>query len=182
MILRLFVVVSVLFLSFDQPRLVKTKIADGISASLPKGWLPMTEQDFIERYPSVRAPIAAFTNDERTADFSVNRSATQWPDADLELAKKFFKASLMNMFDRVEFSAEGVREVNGKKFVYFEFEYRINGSKGDEGTLDPVLRYTQMQLLVEPKRTLVFTFNCPRRLRPEWEATALAMMKSLKVH
>jgi hypothetical protein len=142
----------------------------------------MNEMDFTERYPSVRAPLAAFTNEERSADFSVNTSATQWPDADLELARKFFKASLMNMFDKVDFINDGIREANGKKFVYFEFESRINGNRSDEGLNDPVMKYTQMQLLIEPKRTLVFTFNCPRRLRPEWESTALAMMKSVKVN
>ena len=182
MILRFFLILLVFSFSFDQPRLVKTKLTNKISASLPKGWISMTEHDFVERYPSVRAPLAAFTNEERSADFSVNTSATQWPDADLELAQKFFKASLINMFDKVEFISEGVREANGRKFVYFEFEYRINGNKGDDNVLDPVLRYTQMQLLIEPKRTLVFTFNCPRRMRPEWETTATAMMKSIKVN
>jgi hypothetical protein len=182
MIIRFFLLVSLVFMSFDQPRLVKTKITPGITASLPKGWVPMNEMDFTERYPSVRAPLAAFTNEERSADFSVNTSATQWPDADLELARKFFKASLMNMFDKVDFINDGIREANGKKFVYFEFESRINGNRSDEGLNDPVMKYTQMQLLIEPKRTLVFTFNCPRRLRPEWESTALAMMKSVKVN
>ena len=119
--------------------------------------------------------------EDRTADFSVNTSATQWPDGDLELARRFFKASLFNMFDRVEFIGEGIREVHGKKFVYFEFESRVNGNRAQEGMNDPVIRYTCMQLLIEPKRTLVFTFNCPRRLRPEWEETALAMMKSVKI-
>ena len=103
MIPRLFLALSVVFLSFDQPKLVKTKITPNITASIPKGWLPMGELDFLERYPSVRAPLAAYTNVDRTADFSVNTSATQWPDADLELAQKFFKASLMNMFDKVTF-------------------------------------------------------------------------------
>lgn len=166
----------------DQPRLVKTKLAAGISASIPKGWTPMNELDFTERYPSVRAPIAAFTNEERTADFSVNVSATQWPDANLELAQKFFKASIMNMFDRVQFTGEGIREVNGKKFIYFEFESRVNGNRSAEGLNDPVLNYTHQQILIEPRRTLVFSFNCPRRLRPEWESTALAIMKSVRMN
>lgn len=181
MISRFFLLLSLVFLSFDQPKLVKTRITNGITASLPKGWIPMNELDFTERYPSVRAPLAAFTNEDRTADFSVNTSATQWPDADLELASRFFRASLFNMFDRVEFISEGIREVHGKKLVYFEFESRVNGNRAQEGMNDPVIRYTSMQLLIEPKRTLVFTFNCPRRLRPEWEETALAMMKSLKI-
>src|SRR5690348_12546861 len=83
-------------------KLVKTKVNDKITVSIPKGWHPMDGMDFTQRYPSVRAPLAAYTDVERLTDFSVNISATQWPDQDLKVAKQFFKASLMNMFDRVE--------------------------------------------------------------------------------
>jgi hypothetical protein len=182
MISRFFLLVPFLFVSMDQPKLVKTKIAAGITASIPKGWIPMNQLDFTERYPSVRAPLAAYTNEERSADFSVNISATQWPDADLELAEKFFRSSIMNMFDRVQFVAEGIREVHGKKYVYFEFESRVHGNNKHEGNEEPVLGYTHQQYLIEPKRTLVFTFNCPRRGRNQWEGTGLAVMKSLRIN
>src|SRR5690349_17323793 len=93
-----FVLVALLFISADQPKLVKVKVRGDITVSVPKDWRPMDGLDFTERYPSVRAPLAAYTNDERTTDFSVNVSATRWPDANLEMASKFFKASLTNMF------------------------------------------------------------------------------------
>jgi hypothetical protein len=137
--------------------------------------------DFTERYPSVRAPLAAFTNEERLVDFSVNISATQWPDTNVDIAKQFFKSSLMNMFDRVEIIHEGIHELHGKKFIYFEFESRVNGNRAQEGQTDPVMRYSYLQYLVEPKRTLVFSFNCPKREREQWQATANAMMKSIRV-
>ena len=172
---------ALVMVSFDQPKLVKTKITDDITVSVPKDWKPMDGLDFLERYPSVRAPIAAFTNEERDADFSVNISATRWPDTNLELAQKFFKASLSNMFDRVQIINEGTRELRGKKFIYFEFESRVNGNKREEGNADPVLKYTYLQYLIEPHRTLVFSFNCARSDRPAWEASADAIMNSVKV-
>lgn len=181
MVLRLFLLISVILLSFDQPKLIKTKITDNITVSIPKGWRPMDGLDFTQRYPSVRAPIAAFTNDERIADFSVNTSATQWPDADVVIAQKFFKASVMNMFDRVEMLQEGVIELKGKKFIFFEFESRVNGNRTQEGLQDPVVRYTYLQYLIEPDRTLVFSFNCPKREREAWQSTAAAIMKSIRV-
>jgi hypothetical protein len=137
--------------------------------------------DFTERYPSVRAPLTAYTNQERNSDFSVNISATQWPDANLQLSQRFFKASLMNMFDKVEIINEGIHEVNKRKFVYFEFESRINGNRRELSEKDPVLQYTYIQYLIEPKRTLVFSFSCPRRLREEWQDTAREMMKNIVV-
>lgn len=174
----------VLFLGlvgFDQPKLVKTKVADGITVSIPSGWRPMDGMDFNERYRSVRAPLAAYTNDERTVDFSVNISATQWPDGNVEVAKSFFKSSLKNMFDKVEMISEGVHEVRGKKYAYFEFESRMNGNPAKQEQREAVLKYTYQQYLVEKNRTLVFSFTCSRRDREAWQPVAKAIMKSVKV-
>lgn len=178
---RFFLLIPLLFLSFDQPKLVKVKVTDDITISVPKDWQPMDGLDFTERYPSVRAPLAAYTNTDRTIDFSVNVSATRWPDANLEIASQFFKASIRNMFDRVEMLEEGIREVNGNSFIFFRFESRVNGSKTDVGNTDPVLKYTYLHYLIQPQRTLVFAFNCPRRDRPEWEKASESMMKSIRV-
>lgn len=165
----------------ETPKLIKTKVSDDISVMLPKDFVPMGELDFTQRYPSVRKPIGAFTNPEHEVDFSVNISATSWPDANLEMAQKFFKSGIMNMFDRVEMISEGIHEVNGKKLVYFEFESRIKGDKSALGMDEPVLKYSYLEYLVEPKRTLVFSFNCPRRLKEDWQPTADKVMKSVKI-
>lgn len=178
---KIFLLIPLLFLSFSQPKLVKVKISDDITVSVPKEWNPMDQLDFTQRYPSVRAPLAAFTNEDRTADFSVNISATRWPDNNLEIASQFFKASLTNMFDRINMLNEGIREVNGKSYVFFEFESRINGNERELGNADPILRYTYLQYLVQPGRTLVFSFQCPRRHRKTWEKAAEAMMDNIKV-
>lgn len=180
--MRGFLFIGILFLfSFDSSRLVRIKITEDISVMLPKEFKPMDDLDFSERYPSVRAPLAAYTDEDRMVAFSVNISATQWPDSDLEIAQKFFKASLLNMFDRVDVLNEGISEVNKKKFIFLEFESRINGKNSSLEQQAPVLEYTYIKYLVEPNRTLVFSFSCPRRMRPEWEVTARAIMSSIKV-
>jgi hypothetical protein len=177
----LFLVLLTTLLAADKPKLVKTKVNNDLTVLIPKGWIPMDAMDFTQRYPSVRAPLAAYTNDERTVDFSVNISATQWPDQDIALSQRFFKASLLNMFDKVDIIGEGIREVNKKKFIYFEFESRVNGNRKDENLKDPVLRYTYIMYLIQSDRTLVFSFTCPRRLKDEWQETARAMMSGIQV-
>jgi hypothetical protein len=162
-------------------KLVRTKVNDKITVSVPQDWIPMDGMDFTQRYPSVRAPLAAFTNMERNVDFSVNISATQWPDGDLEMSKRFFKSSIMNMFDRVDFIDEGIREVNNKKFIVFEFESRIDGNRQKEGFKDSILKYSYIQYLVQPDRTLVFAFNSPRRLRDDWQENEREMMSAVKI-
>ena len=178
---KFFLLIALMLLSFDQPKLVKVKVSDDITVSIPKDWRPMDGLDFTERYPSVRAPLAAYTNEDRTIDFSVNISATRWPDENLEIASKFFKSSLTNMFDRVTMIDEGIREVNGQSFIFFEFESRVNGNKNQLGNTDPVLKYSYIQYLIQPQRTLVFAFNCDRRDRQSWDRFARAMMNSIKV-
>ncbi len=168
-------------MAFTGPRLVKTKIAEGLTVSLPRSFRPMDELDLTQRYPSVRQPIAAFTNEEREVDFSVNLSATQWPDRNVELASKFFRAGIYNLFDGVEMIDEGIHQVNGRSFIYFEFESRVKGDMRDLSLREPVLKYTYIQYLIEPSRTLVFSFHCPRRLREDWQPVAHAIMKSIKL-
>jgi hypothetical protein len=177
----LFLVVLLCLAASDKPKLVKIKVNNDLTVMVPKDWIPMDEMDFTQRYPSVRAPLAAYTNVERNVDFSVNISATQWPDGDLKLSQQFFKASLFNMFDRVELISEGIHEVNKRKYIFFEFESRVNGNRKELSQKEPVLQYTYIQYLVEPSRTLVFSFNCPRRLREDWQETAHDMMKNITV-
>jgi hypothetical protein len=175
------IILLFVFSAFETPKLVKTKVAEGITASIPVGFQPMDEMDFSQRFPSVRAPLAAYTNREREVDFSINISATQWPDQDLEVASKFFRVGFNNLFDKVEIISEGVHEVHGKKFIYFEMDSRVNGSQMGEGQRSPILRYTYIQYLIQKDRTLVFSFGCPFRLKQDWQETARAVMKSIKI-
>jgi hypothetical protein len=172
---------SLMLMAFSPTILIKTRINKEITVNLPEELKPMTNEDIAQRYPSVRAPLGAYTNADRLIDFSVNISATQWPDTNTEMAKKFFKAGITNLYDRVEFIDEGSRELNKKKFVYFEFVSRVNGNKRQAGEQQSIQRYTFIQYLVEPKRTLVFTFACPKEMKDDWQKVAKEVMKSISV-
>lgn len=162
-------------------KLQRVKINDQISVAMPASLKPMTPEDLAYRFPSVRAPLGAFTNDDRVVDFTINISATQWPDLDARLAAQFFKASLLEMFDRTDILAEGVRELEGRTFIYFELETRMNGTRGTVAEQSPIMKYTHIQYLVGPQRTLVFTFTCPREMKKEWRETAGEMMTSVRL-
>lgn len=164
-----------------QHKLVRVKVNDSITVFVPKDWVPMDQMDVAQRYPSVRAPLVAYTNYERVVDFSVNISATQWPDDNVELAKDFFKAGIRNMFDKVEFITEGIHEVSGRKMIFFEFESRIDGSRSQQELREPILRYTYIQYLIQPGQATVFSFSCPRRMRAEWQETAKDMMNAIRI-
>jgi hypothetical protein len=166
---------------FAPVKMVKTKVADGITVSLPTTLVPMTNEDIVVRYPSVRAPLGAYTNVDRNADFSVNISATEWRQSDLEVAAKFFKAGIYNLYDRVDIIDSGIQTIDKKKFIFFEFESRVNGSKQKEADKQPVFRYSYVQYYIEKGRTLVFAFNCAKDQREQWQSSVHAIMKSVKL-
>jgi len=180
-ILTLFLFGIAFLLIAAGPRLVKTKVGDRITVSIPESFFPMTPEDITQRMPSVRAPLGAYTNEDRVVDFSINVSATQWPDGNREVAAKFFKTSLYNLYDKVTMIDEGMHPVHRKEYIFFEFESRSNAAQRTEGSSEPTLKYTYIQYLVEPDRTLVFTFSCPRALKDDWQETARAVMKTVKV-
>jgi len=170
-----------LLVSFSSSKLIKTKLEQGITVSLPTELKPMIPDDIALRFPSVRKPIGAFTDENRLVDFSVNISATQWPDNDLAVAQKFFKAGIQNMYNKVDFISEGIYEVHKKKYIYFELNSRINGGKVRDGYQQPIQHYTYIQYLIEPKRSLVFSFHCPQDQQQEWQTVAKEVMRSVYV-
>jgi hypothetical protein len=178
---KLLILLCALMLVAASNKLVKTKVNDEITVSLPTDFFAMTPEDIAQRLPSVRAPLGAYTNQDRVVDFSVNISATQWPDANQEIAGKFFKSALYNLYDKVDMISEGVLEVHKKKFIYFEFESRTNANRRVEGGSEPLLKYTRIHYFVEEGRTLVFSFSCPRPMREEWQEVSGDIMKSIRI-
>src|SRR5258708_8793531 len=93
--------IGVLFLlsllAFAPTKMVKIKVGDGITVTLPSTLAPITEEDIVVRYPSVRAPLGAYTNQNRDTDFSLYISATQWGQADIEIAPTFLNSEIYNI-------------------------------------------------------------------------------------
>ncbi|WKN32855.1 hypothetical protein PZB74_05790 [Porifericola rhodea] len=159
--------------------LVKTKIAENIEVGLPSTFMAMSEDVLNQRYLTARKPIAAYTNDKQVVDFTVNTSNTRWQSSDLPILKDFYKASLMELYDEIEFSREEIEEINGKNYVVFEFSSIV---KPDENALraqSPIRRYTRIQYTVQGGKTLVFNFSCPQALQRAWEETAAEIMQSI---
>jgi hypothetical protein len=176
-----FALVVMLWVQPLQNKMVKTKVGDYITVSLPQTFYQMNAQDIAQRYPSVRNPIGAFSNDDRLIDFSVNISATRWRASDIDIAKDFFKASIVNLYDRVDFIKEEIQIIDDKRYIIFEFDSRINGDKYSLDQRDAVRTYTYMQYLLINGKTIVFSFNAPIRLKEKWTLTASEIMNSLKV-
>jgi hypothetical protein len=158
----------------------KVKIGENISMSLPEEFYDMTPEDIAQRYPSVRRPLGAFTNGQRIVDISVKVSATQWRTEDTPIAKDFFKSSIINLYDQVEFFREDVETINKKDFIVFEFDSRINPDQTLENRR-AVRKYNYVMYRIQDMTTYVFTFQCPVQVKDQWQEAAENIMQSVKV-
>ncbi|MFP4342197.1 MAG: hypothetical protein ACLFQO_17250 [Cyclobacteriaceae bacterium] len=183
MILCMSACVAVLTFAFHMPGsdLVKKQLTENIQVSLPATFLPMDENMLSERYLSARKPIAAFTNENQLVDFTVNTSNTRWGVDDLPILKDFYKASLMELYDEVEFSRAEIEEINKQPYVVFEFTSVVRPEENAMSMQQPVLKYTRVQYTVYDNETLVFNFSCPQMRQQEWAPTAREIMQSIKL-
>jgi hypothetical protein len=161
--------------------LVKKQITENISLMLPPAFVPMDENMLAERYLSARDPIAAFTDPGGRVDLTVNTSNTRWGVGDLPILKDFYKASLMELYDEVSFSREGIEEINGQPYVVFEFTSTVRPDDNALSMRKPVRKYTRVQYTVYQSETLVFNFSCPQLSQRMWKATAADIMQSVKL-
>ncbi|MCS6824665.1 MAG: hypothetical protein NZ529_10250 [Cytophagaceae bacterium] len=150
----------------------KTKIAKGITVSLPSGFVPMSDADIAARYPSTKKPLAMFTSSKKDADFGVNVSKTKVPGADVPFLHKTFKATILESFDEVNFIQEGVKEVNGRLFSVFEYTSEADG----------IEKYIHVMYTLHKSKVLVFNFSCDKSLLNEWKPISEYIMASVKIN
>ncbi|CAN5397349.1 hypothetical protein BH23BAC1_BH23BAC1_15040 [soil metagenome] len=176
----LFLIFITLNLSQSEFRFVKTKISENITISLPESFWPMSEQDIASRHISQRKPLAIFTNQDRTIDFSVNTAISQWPPSDLPLMKGFYKASIGSFFSDVEFLSDEIKNIDDREFAVLEF-ISVTDAEGGATNQGALRNYTLAHYAIINGRTYVFTFTCSARLKEKWQPAAWQVMESIKI-
>lgn len=160
---------------------VKTEIAKGITMSLPKTFAPMSESQLHEKYFSAREPIAAYISEDQQTDLGVNTSNARWQASDLPMLQSFYRASILSLYDEVDFLKEGIEEVNGKDFAVFEFVSIVRQEEDALTAQRPIQKYTYIQYTIHNGKAFVFNFNCPAGQQSHWQQTAKTIMESVKI-
>lgn len=156
----------------------KIKLSDTVTVFVPKDFTPMTSADIKQRYLSYRKPMTMLTDPDRIVDFGVNRSFSLWNEGDLELLSKFYRTSLLNLFDKVEFIDTGIRTVNDHEFVYFEF---ISTEFATEDFQHNISKYTYLMYGLSEGTTYLFNFSCPLHVKAQWQSTAHQIMDAVRL-
>ena len=174
------IITCVLLMSADGIKLKKTKPVSGITVSMPEDFLPMTDDDIAARFPSNRKPLAAFTSPNAKTEFVINMSNNLWGNR-LIVLKDIYKASVMNLFQKVTFLQDTIITRGKRNYIVLEF---ISEQENKIGNLtnEPIKFYSHINYTVADNRIVIFNFTTRYRLLEEWQPTAQAMMNSIKVN
>lgn len=164
-----------------EDKFIRVDISEEITVSLPESFQTMTEDQMQRKFLSARPPLAAYTSPDQMADFSVNVSNTRWQASDLPILKDFYRSSLLELYDQVNFLEEGIHPVNDDEMVFFEFTSVVNEDEDSVVPKPPVHQYTYVQYAIRDNQALVFTFSCPTRRQDQWQSTAQKIMSSVKM-
>ncbi len=182
-VLALYCSTLLLFSAFQitEDKFTRIDISEEISVSLPESFQPMTEDQMQQKFLSARPPLAAFTSPDQIADFSVSAANTRWRADDLPILKDFYRSSLLELYDEVDFLEEGIREINGTPVAYFEFTSVVKPDEDAITSKSPVHRYSYAQYTIRQNKAIVFTFSCPRQRQNQWQPIAQKVMESVKL-
>lgn len=174
-------VVATGFIGADD--LVRTEVYEGIRVGLPKSFRPMSEALLQEKYVAARRPLAAYTDPNQQVTFGLNVSNTRWQAGDLAILKDFYRASLLELYDEVNFLHESVEEINGQSFAAFEFISIVRPEENETTFINqkPIRQYTYVQYTIYNGKTWVFDFSVPAQAQATWQETAQKMMASVRM-
>lgn len=159
----------------------KVEIAKGVKAQVPEEFRRMSEQEIAAKYIMRNRPLAVFSDPTLNTDFVVNYTTVPWRDQDLEMMKRFYRSSISSLYDEVKFISEGIKTVNKREYIYFEFQSVVKGDTKSVKYRGDVRKYHYIMYTVEDSKMLIFSFATPLRLQNKWQPTAHKIMESLKV-
>ncbi|WP_421875554.1 hypothetical protein [Marinoscillum sp.] len=180
---RLFSICFVVFytVGFAQTNLNRIKIGKEISMEIPEAFHEATPAEIIQKNVSARTPLAMYTDYNSKVDIVVNETTNTWQGGDLEVIMSLYKASVVNLFDEIEFIQEGIQEVAGRQYIVFEFTSVVSDQNDTFGTGVSIAKYTYIQYTLHKNKILLFNFTCPRRVQNQWQNTAREIMQSVRI-
>ncbi|WP_109830929.1 hypothetical protein [Reichenbachiella versicolor] len=166
---------------FFPSNLVKTEVAEKIFMSLPNGFRPMTDDEIASKYFTMQRPMAMYTDQSLIVDIGVNKATSRWSEKDMDIMKSFQKSNIYNLYDKVDMISEGIKEVNGKQYVYFEFISTVKGDPNSFKDNKSIRKYTYIQYAIFGTTSLIFNLTCPATMKDRWQNQASDIMNSIIV-
>jgi len=182
MSLKLFLILFFSYLAlFQSVPLVKVKVDDNITVSLPEDFQRLSEAEVNLKYISSKQPVAVYSDRSKVVDFSVNVAFSKWRPEDLEMMRGFYKSNIMGLYDEVQFINESVEEINDRKYVVFEFVSTVRADEDEILNTESISKYTYIQYAIVNYKTVLFHFNCPYLIKDQWSNVAGDIMQTVRI-
>jgi hypothetical protein len=179
--MTLFLSLLLVLTSYQEQKLLKTQVNDNISMLIPETFRPMTDDEIVGKYFTLKRPMAIYTDVSQKIDLGINQTITTWNESDLEIMMKFQKSNILSLYDEVNILSEGTKEVNGKKFGYIEFESVIKGDEASFKDNTPIKKYSYIQYVIISDQSLLFNFTAPLGVKSQWQASIIEIMESINI-
>lgn len=176
----LFAAMCLGFEIYGQEQMTKHKINDEISFEIPESFPIMSKSDRFQKVVSVKEPLAMYTSEDGEVTFGVNWNRMPWMAGDEETLYGFYKASIESMFDEVEFFQDEIKDLNGRKYIVFEFLGTLRSD--NEFSKKTSKNYTYIQYTSYNNQVLLFNFGCKAYFMPRWKPVAEDIMKSIQIN
>ena len=174
--------VAALVCGFQEEKLKKVQLSKAVATSLPESLRAMTDDEIARRFYTYRKPLASFTTTDLTVNFSFNEAVTPWRKEDTELLRNMYRASIPQLYSKVDFMQQDIKTINNRSFAVFEFTSEIREENKESMNYGKVTRgYDYIQYTVENGKVLIFHFSCPFLLKDKWQATARAIMQTVRI-
>ena len=136
---------------------------------LPENLKDMPDYLAKKKYPSKHRPPVILMNEDNTVNYSFHLMENPLPENQLEKAMGGMIKGLKKAMPQAEFEKTSYVEENGKKIAWTAYENEV---------LDGRLFFIVFMTPVDGK-VLYGAFNCPAKMREEWEEHALYSIKSI---
>lgn len=139
----------------------KVQVLTGLTASMPKDFVVMIDDDIAQRYPTHKKPLAMYTNPAKTIDFGVNFAVNRWNNKNLTVLKDMYKSTISSVFSEVEYMQDGViKEINDKQYIVFEFDSRLTNDMRPDNNSNTEKNYTYIMYTLIDQKILIFNLTC----------------------
>ncbi len=155
-------------ITFSQITLPDTKIR----LYLPEQFVVMPDQVREVKYPSLNAPDFIITSLDSTVNFGFNILPVQLEEGDTKTMSSQFQNALRNVNPSIRISerVDNTAADKGSEMSWFGFNgYALDGQN-----------YNRMYIIRMRKTVLHGIFNCPPRVRDQWEGIVEQCFQSVE--
>lgn len=155
------------------------KPTEYIKIEVPEDYYVLSEDEKLLTFPSIRMPISAVTNLNKSAMLGINKSNNLWSENDLDILKLFYKSNIQALHDEVSFLKEEIKEINGRKFIIFEFTSVTKNDGNVFKESKAIKKYNYIQYAIVKNDIIIFNFYTSLNLMNQLRDEVTNMMGSI---